>query len=135
MALLFKLAQTLSAGFQGFWARYPNKSSKKDAEKAFGQVVKTPEIEDEIHAALDWQIPHWQTLEWYQPPYAATYLRKERFRDEPPTPTPSRPIAKAVPPMALQQMDAAAQIKALITSGMEPEAAKRQVYLAMGWVK
>lgn len=94
MALFLQLRQKLSQGFHALWIRYPNKSAKKDAEKAFGQVVTTPEIEDEVHQALDWQIPHWQTLEWYHPPYLATYLRKERFRDEKPpekpTPTPSR---------------------------------------------
>lgn len=92
MALLLQLSQKLAQGFHAVWVRYPNKSAKKDAEKAFNQVVKTPEIEDEIHAALDWQLPYWETLEWYHPPYLATYLRKERFRDEKPPekPTPTR---------------------------------------------
>lgn len=95
MALLFSLSQKLVLGFQALWGRYPNKSGKKDAEKAYGQVVKSPEIEAEIHQALDWQIPHWETLDWYHPPYLATYLRKERFRDDPPPekkPTPNRTI-------------------------------------------
>lgn len=70
-------------GFDRFWARYPNHSSRKDAEKAWGQIVTSPQIEADVHRGLDWQIPHWQTLPWYHPPYAATYLRKERFRDEP----------------------------------------------------
>ncbi len=78
-------------GFAGFWARYPNRTAKKDAEKAWGQIVTSSAIEAEIHRALDWQIPHWQTLGWYQPPYPATFLRQERFRDEPPKPTVSRP--------------------------------------------
>lgn len=99
MALLLQLRQKLAQGFTVLWARYPNKSAKKDAEKAFHQVVTTPEIEAEVHDALNWQIPHWQTLEWYQPPYLATYLRKERFRDErpaPKTPTPNRATANAL---------------------------------------
>jgi hypothetical protein len=91
MALLFQLTQKLTQGFQALWVRYPNKSAKKDAEKAYGQVVTTPEIDAEVHEALDWQIPHWETMEWYHPPYLATYLRKQRFKDEPPpTKTPSR---------------------------------------------
>ncbi len=89
MALLLQLSQKLAQGFSALWTRYPNKASKKDAEKAFGQVVTTPEIEDEIHQALDWQIPHWESMEWYHPPYLATYLRKERFRDEPPAAKPT----------------------------------------------
>ncbi len=95
MALLFQLSQKLVQGFQALWVRYPNKSAKKDAEKAYQQVVTTPEIDAKVNQALDWQIPHWETLEWYQPPYLATYLRKERFNDEPPkpkTPTPSQVI-------------------------------------------
>lgn len=91
MALLLQITQKLSQGFSARWARYPNKSAKKDAEKAYGQVVTTPEIEAEVDSALDWQIPYWASLEWYHPPYFATYLRKERFRDEkPPEPTKTR---------------------------------------------
>jgi hypothetical protein len=91
MALLLQMTQRLAHGFGVLWARYPNRSAKRDAEKAFTQVVTTPEIEDEVHQALDWQIPHWQTMDWYHPPYLATYLRKERFRDEKPIQKASRP--------------------------------------------
>lgn len=136
MALLFQLTQKLSQGFHALWARYPNKNAKRDAEKAFTQIVVTPEIEEEVHAALDWQIPHWLTQDWYHPPYLATYLRKERFRDEKPTTTPSRSPAKVLPtPMALQQMDAASRIKSLIQAGVSPEQAKEQVYRELGWRK
>ena len=82
MALL-QLAQKLSQGFSVLWARYPVRKSKQDAIKAFGQVVTTPEIEAQIHAALDWQIPEWEAMDWYTPPLLGTYLRKERFTDEP----------------------------------------------------
>ena len=40
MALLFQLTQKLAAGFQAFWDRYPRREAKKDATKAWGQVVK-----------------------------------------------------------------------------------------------
>lgn len=94
MALLFQIAQTLSQGFQAFKARYPRREAWKDAEKAWGQVVKdNTETEHQIHAALDWQIPYWESLDWYTPPLPATYLRQERFTDEPPT----RPKPKAPP--------------------------------------
>lgn len=136
MALLFQLTQKLSQGFTALWNRYPNKSAKRDAEKAFGQVVISPQIEAEIHAALDWQLPHWQTMEWYHPPYLATYLRKERFRDERPTTTPNRLPAKVLPtPMAMQQLDARNRINSLVALGVDPEDAKLQVYKEMGWVK
>lgn len=140
MALLFQIKQRLLLGFSALWTKYPNKSAKKDAEKAYHQVVTTPEIETEVHDALSWQIPHWETMDWYHPPYLATYLRKERFRDEKPapkTPTPNRGTAN-VRPMTTeqtQQQDAVARIQRLIHHGMEPEAAKRKVYLEIGWIK
>jgi hypothetical protein len=138
MALLFEIRQRLSQGFSALWARYPNKNAKKDAQKAFGQVVTTPAIEDEVHRALDWQIRHWETLDWYQPPYLATYLRQERFRDEPPTPkrpTRSLAIVKGSTPEQTQQQDVTARIQCLISRGMDPEDAKQQVYRELGWIK
>ena len=139
MALLLQLTQKLAHGFTAFWARYPNRTAKKDAEKAWDQVVKTPQIEAEIHTALDWQIPHWQTLEWYHPPYPATYLRKERFRDEPPAPKPPTPSAPApwqtVTAAQQQQLDASRKIKELIKGGMDRHEAIRQVSQDMGWTK
>ena len=136
MALLFQLTQKLSQGFSVLWARYPNKSAKKDAQKAYGQVVTSPEIDAEVHRGLDWQIPHWETLEWYHPPYLATYLRKERFRDEPPTkkvtlsPTIGRRHEDAI-----KQQNVTAQIQCLVNRGMSLEDAKRHVYLEQGWIK
>ena len=139
MALLLQLRQKLAQGFAALWVRYPNKSSKKDAEKAYGQVVTTAEIEEEVHAALDWQIPHWETLDWYRPPYLATYLRKERFRDEPPTKTPSRPIVpplKAVTSRQMSQQEAITRIQHLMhQEGKSREEAVRQVSIEQGWIK
>ena len=137
MALLFQLTQKLSQGFSVLWSRYPNKSAKKDAQKAYGQVVTSPEIDAEVHRGLDWQIPHWQTLDWYHPPYLATYLRQERFRDEPPPPkkvTISPAIGRRLED-AIKQQDAVSQIQFLISRGMSPEDAKRQVYRELGWIK
>jgi hypothetical protein len=136
MALLLQLRQKLAHGFQALWVRYPNKSAKKDAEKAYAQVVKTPEIDQEVHSALDWQIPEWATMEWYRPPYLATYLRKERFRDERQTTTPSRTPARLdQTPTAVRQLDATARIRSLVQAGVDYEDAKIQVYKAMGWIK
>ncbi len=87
MALLLQLTQKLAQGFVAFYSRYPRKEAKKDAIKAWGQVVNDdPAIEAQIHAALDWQIPHWESLDWYTPPLPASYLRGERFTDEQPAP-------------------------------------------------
>lgn len=135
MALLLQLTQKLAHGFQAFYARYPLKKARKDAEKAWTQVKPTPETEEAIHAALDWQIPYWQSMEWYTPPYPASYLRGERWTDEQPKTTINRATAKVVPLMAQQQMDAASRIKSLIAAGVPPDDAKQTVYREMGWVK
>jgi hypothetical protein len=96
MALLFQLTQKLAHGFQAFWDRYPRREAKKDATKAWQQVKPTTETEEAIHAALDWQLPLWEDREKKFIPLPATYLRGERWTDEPPTPpkppTPSRTI-------------------------------------------
>lgn len=87
MALLFQIGQKLACGFQAFWDRYPRREAKKDAAKAWNQIKPTPETEDLIHQALDWQIPLWEHREIKYVPLPATYLRGERWTDEPPTPT------------------------------------------------
>ena len=135
MALLLQLTQKLAHGFQGFWVRWPRKVAKLEAEKAWKQVV-TPEDEDAIQKALDWQIPIFERRDPERIPHAATWLRGRRWDDEPPkTPTPNRPIGRVETPMALQQLDATARIRSLIQTGMSPEDAKRKTYLEMGWIK
>lgn len=140
MALLFELKQKLSQGFLGAWKRYPNKNGKVPAQRAWNKKVTAPEIEAKVHGALDWQIPYWQTLDWYHPPMFATYLNQERWEDEPPTTTVNRPTAKVtpikpLPTMAEQQLDARNRIRSLIATGMDPEEAKQQIYREMGWIK
>lgn len=140
MALLLQLTQKLAHGFQAFWERYPRRDAKKDATKAWGQVVKDAETEQKIHAALDWQIPMFEQRERQFIPLPASWLRGERWEDERPTTTPNRPTAKvvAIKPqttMAEQQMDAQSRIRSLIATGMPADEAKRQVFLAMGWIK
>lgn len=137
MALLFQLTQKLAHGFQGFWVRWPRKVAKLEAEKAWKQMV-APEDEDAIQKALDWQLPIFERRDPERIPHAATWLRGRRWDDEPPTP-PKPTIAivnrTTATPMALQQMDAAGRIRALIATGMDPEDAKQTVYREMGWVK
>lgn len=140
---MFELKQKLSQGFSAFWVRYPNRKAKKDAEKAWGQVVTSASVEEEIHKALDWQIPEWAAMTWYTPPLPATYLRNERWTDEPTTKTTASPITVKPPvvilkpqtTMAEQQMDAHARIVSLIATGMSPDEAKDQIYREMGWIK
>lgn len=86
MALLLKLTQKLAQGFLGFYNRYPRREARKDAEKAWGQIRVTPETEEAIHKALDWQVPLYEQREKHFIPLPASYLRGERWTDEPPTP-------------------------------------------------
>ena len=139
MALLFELKQKLSQGFSGFWARYPIRKARKDAIKAWEERV-TPEIEEEIHKALDWQIPEWEAMDWYTPPLPATYIRKERYTDQPSkpkSPMPSRPTANVRPQTTEQitQTVAVSKIQSLIRNGLSPEEAKFTVYRELGWIK
>lgn len=136
MGTLLKLTQKLALGFLGFYTRYPRKEARKDAEKAWGKLQITPETEELIHAALDWQIPIYEQREKHFIPLPATYLRGERWTDEPPTP-PKMTINRvtAITPMVQQQLDASIRIKALVATGMDSETAKQQVYRELGWIK
>lgn len=138
MALLFQLTQKLSQGFSAAWARWPRKDKKIDAEKAWNQKVKDVETEDKIHTAFDWQIPILLEREPQYRPLLGSWLRGEEWNNEPPTPkspTPNLRIAKAVPLMAQQQLDAASRIKSLIATGVSPEDARQRVYREMGWIR
>lgn len=138
MALLFQLT-TLAHGFQAFWDRYPRRDAKKDAMKAWGQVVKDdPTLEAQIQAALDWQIPLWDERERQFIPLPATYLRGERWTDEKPTPrkaTPNRITGRAPTQEQAQQQDANQRITVLMNHGMSRADAVRKVSLEQGWIK
>jgi hypothetical protein len=60
---------------------YPRKDGKKEAAIAFAKALKKTTLEKML-AALSWQIPRWKDPEFIQ--YAATWLNKERWADEPP---------------------------------------------------
>lgn len=96
MALTLAASQPLHS-FDAVWARYPNKSSKQQARKVYAKLV-TPEIAQAIHKALDWQLPHWQTLEWYHPPYLSTYLNQARYLDEPSPQKTANPTTAKIEP-------------------------------------
>lgn len=139
MALLFQLTQRLS-GFAATWARWPRKEKKLDAEKAWNQKVKTPEIEDAIQESLDIWVPIFEARDHEFRPLLASWLRGERWNDQPPTPkspTPNRAtaITRSMTPEQITQLDAMNRVRALVETGMDREQAKQQVYREMGWVK
>ena len=69
-----------------FWNAYEKRSSKKDARKAWAELNPSPELVDQICTALAWQFrqPNWVKENHSFAPLPATYLRGERWTDEPP---------------------------------------------------
>ena len=65
--------------FDRFWAAYPRRTAKFDAQKAWSKL--NPPI-DEVLAALEWQRQEWTDPQFI--PYPATWLRAGRWMDERP---------------------------------------------------
>ena len=76
---------TLVTDFDRFWTAYPRKIAKGDARKAWQALVPDPALVDRILDALVWQTrqPDWLRDGGTWIPYPATYLRSERWEDEP----------------------------------------------------
>lgn len=72
--------------FEQFYASYPRREARKDAEKAWRQVNGDKHI-NAILAALQWQVPDYMSRERHFRPLPATYLRGERWTDEKPNDT------------------------------------------------
>jgi hypothetical protein len=71
-------------GFERFWAAYPRKEAKKDAQKAWKKLKPEPELIETILQAVERQK---QTAQWQKDggrfvPLPTTYLRGERWTDE-----------------------------------------------------
>lgn len=82
-------------GFPEFWDLYPRKEARKDAMKAWGQVV-TPDIIPTVLAALvDWRRVWAHRGDHRFTPLAASWLRGERFYDELPAEFRQRPSSQA----------------------------------------
>ena len=70
-----------SDGFDAFWRVYPRRQARKDAVRAWRQLCPSAETQRAILDALEWQVPAWTDLAYT--PLPATYLRGERWTDEP----------------------------------------------------
>ncbi len=70
-----------ASAFEMFWQLYPRKQAKKDAEKAWKQARLTGDVVAAIMQALNWQIPQWDNPHYI--PLPASYIRGERWTDEP----------------------------------------------------
>lgn len=74
--------------FAAFWDAYPRRVAKKDARKAWAEIDPDPITATKIIAALEWQReqPAWLKEGGQFVPYPASWLRAERWTDEPPAP-------------------------------------------------
>ncbi len=77
-------AEGSSMTFDEFWQLFPRREAKKDARKAWDRLHPSPEVQQQIATALEWQC---QTVQWTKGdgqfvPYPASYLRGERWTDE-----------------------------------------------------
>lgn len=66
-----------------FWEIFPWRISKLDARKAAAQVGLNLALMERIAQALGWQRRLWAE-QGFGTPYPATYLRNQRWTDEPP---------------------------------------------------
>lgn len=80
-----RAAATIDEGFDRFWAEYPKHLAKKDALKAWTKLRPTRELIERILAAVRWQrtTPAWTKEAGTYVPLAATWIRGERWEDEP----------------------------------------------------
>jgi len=71
--------------FDQFWAAYPRRTVKADARKAWQRIAPDAELLAAILEALAWQRtqPQWLKDDGLYIPYPATWLRGERWTDEP----------------------------------------------------
>lgn len=85
MRHLRDFAHTPDDGFDRFWQAYPRHVGKKDAQKVWAKLHPGPVLLDQILAALRWQAhtPQWTKDGGAFIPYPATWLRAERWEDEP----------------------------------------------------
>jgi hypothetical protein len=72
--------------FDRFWKNYPRRVARLDALRAWNQLDPSPETVEAILDALDWQVDQ---AAWIKDggqfiPYPASWLRAERWTDEPP---------------------------------------------------
>ena len=71
----------LDTDFDIFWKAYPKRQARKDALRAWRRLRPTAATQQAILEALAWQVPGGTDLTYA--PLPATYLRGERWTDEP----------------------------------------------------
>lgn len=89
-----KRAAVLADRFARFWAAYPRKAKKGDAEKAFAKHKPSEDLLTQMLHALSWQT---KTEQWRKEggqfiPYPASWLNSKSWEDEPPAADNSHPV-------------------------------------------
>jgi hypothetical protein len=77
-----RLTRLPSASFDRFWAAYPNRTHRLDAEKAWRALDPPPDLVDQIIAAIEVWKTHRQWADRQFIPYPATWLRRRLWEDE-----------------------------------------------------
>ncbi|MGN8023011.1 hypothetical protein ACTJJ7_20090 [Phyllobacterium sp. 22229] len=72
--------------FEAFWAKYPHKVGKRDAEKAFSQAIRRDSL-DAIMAGLERYARKTDDRPWCNP---STFLNQDRWADAPAVVAPHR---------------------------------------------
>lgn len=90
---------TSLTGFAEFWAAYPRKVDKADAERAWAKLAPNDALREQIMAGLAALTPQYlrriERGEREYVPHASTWLHKRRWEDEPePTGPEHRPAAE-----------------------------------------
>lgn len=78
------LARVEPDGFEAFWADYPKKKSRSDAERAWRKLAPSPDLRQRIHDAIAAQrcSPQWLREGGQYIPYPASWLNGRRWEDE-----------------------------------------------------
>ncbi len=84
-ARVASISPATTLGFEDWYAAYPRKEARGDAEKAWGQMAKERPALVDLLAVLAWQRPIWAAKEPQYTPLPATYLRQKRWLDQRPT--------------------------------------------------
>ena len=68
-------------GFHNFWAAYPRRVNKRDAEKAWKQIQAEQQQAAIMALLADRKINEWRGRRLDKVPYPATFLRGEDFSE------------------------------------------------------
>jgi hypothetical protein len=108
-----------SSGFDRFYDRYPRKTGRKDAESAWKRINPSEELAAEIIGAVERQ-KGWEQWQSGVIPHPATFLNRERWKDEEPPRKQHHANGRASPEMTNAELSVAAIRRAAGKQGPEP---------------